>query len=306
MITFPKKVYVREVGTRDGFQMEKTFIPTATKIAVANMLSKCNFPEMQATAFVSPKAIHNLADAEQFLAAIERNPNTLYTTLIPNLKGYERAAAAGISQVEITMSATDSHNRNNLNSTTEESIGRLRACVESPLDVRIVAGIAVAFSCPFEGRTPYENVLRIVDAAVGMGIDEIGLGDTTGGADPVQVYEYCSRLLDKYPDLKILLHFHNTFGSALANVLSAMQAGICRFDASVAGLGGCPYAPGATGNIATEDLVHLLHEMGIETGIDLPKLTEAARFTAQAIGHADSSLLRAGRTMKEKCAISRV
>ncbi|MCC8189672.1 MAG: hydroxymethylglutaryl-CoA lyase [Planctomycetes bacterium] len=303
MLSLPKKVFIREVGTRDGFQMEKTFIPTDTKVAIADRLSRCNFQEIQATAFVSPKAIPNLADAELFLQRIARNPATRYTTLIPNATGYQRAAAAGISRVEMTISATDSHNRNNLKSTTAESIARLESCVAMGLDVEIVAGIAVAFACPFEGRTPYAAVQRIVDAAVAMGLGEVALGDTTGGADPTQVYDYCRRLRRRHPNLDILVHFHNTFGTATANVLAAVQAGITRFDASVAGLGGCPYAPGATGNLATEDLVHFMEGMGIDTGIDLDRLIDAARFTAAAIGHSDSCLLRAGRRMKDVCAV---
>lgn len=298
----PERVVIREVGPRDGFQMEKDFIPTSDKVEIIDMLSDCGFREMQATGFVHPKAIPNLADSEEVLARIRKNPETLYTALVPNQKGYERAAAAGMRKVEFTLSATDSHNLNNMKATTEQSLERLGDCLKLGLPVPIVAGFAVAFHCPFEGRTPFARLKSVVDRAVAMGVDEIGLGDTCGAADPRQVYDYVSRLLDRHPNLKILLHFHNTFGNAVANVLAAMQAGVVMFDAAAAGLGGCPYAPGATGNLATEDLVQTLEAMGIQTGIDLPRLLAASRRIAEIVGHSDSATLRAGRLMTDASA----
>lgn len=297
----PGRVYVREVSTRDGFQMENAFVPTPEKIAVIDKLSACGFPEMQVTAFVHPKAIPNLADAEEVVKGIRRNPATLYTALVPNEKGYRRAVATGMAKVELTLSATDSHNINNMKMTTAQSLEQLRACLDLNLGVPIVAGIAVAFHCPFEGRTPFARLKSVVDEAVKAGIGEIGLGDTSGAADPVQVYEYVSRLRDSHPDLTLLLHFHNTFGNATANILAAMQAGVTMFDAAIAGLGGCPYAPGATGNLATEDLVQTLEAMGIRTNIDVNTLIEASRFAARIVGHSDSATLRAGRLMTDRC-----
>ncbi len=295
----PKQVLVREVGPRDGFQMEKAFVPTQTKIDIINQLSACGFAEIQATAFVHPKAVPNLADAAEVCEKISRNPAIDYSALIPNDKGYQRAAQAGMAKVELTLSATDSHNKNNMNATTDQSLDRLQACLDLGLDLPVVPGIAVAFHCPFEGRTPLDRLSYVVDRIAAMGLNEIALGDTCGAADPVQVYSYVSHLLDKHPGMTILLHLHNTFGNAMANVLAGMQAGVTMFDASIAGLGGCPYAPGATGNLATEDLVQTLHAMDIQTGIDLDRLVKVSAGVAQAVGHHDSSILRAGRTLND-------
>ena len=295
MMKLPKKVVIQEVGPRDGFQMEKQFVPTESKIEIINMLSECGFTEMQFTAFVHPKAVPNMADAVEVCSKIKRNNLVHYNALIPNERGYQRAVEAGIKKVELTMSTTDSHNISNLNCTSLESIARLEECIKMGLKTEICAGLAVAFGCPFEGRPSYQRIKMLADKMIALGIKEVGLADTSGVGDPAQVYDICARLLDAHPDVTFYLHMHNTHGTAIANIFAAMQAGISRFDSSVAGLGGCPYAPGASGNIATEDLVQIFDAMGIETGIDIDKLMLAAQRTAEVVGHSDSATLRAGK-----------
>lgn len=291
----PKKVMVKEVGPRDGFQMEREFIPTEAKVEIIDLLSECGFKDIQATAFVHPKAIPNLADAREVLEKIKRDPRTDYTVLVPNRKGYENADACGCKVVELPLSVTDSHCISNINCTTKEAIGRIRECLGLGLKAKLIIGLACTYGCPFEGRPPFERIRWIADELVKMGIDEIGLADTSGVADPKQVYETSCRMLDAFPDVKFYFHAHNTHGTGVANVLASLQAGIVMYDASVAGLGGCPYAPGASGNVATEDLVQILHYMGIETGIDVDKLIAAAKRTAEVVGHHDSCTLRAGK-----------
>ena len=295
MLNLPKRIYIKEVRPRDGLQIEKTFVPTATKIEMIDRLSQCGFADIQSAAFVHPKAVPNMADAEEVLAGITRQPGVEYSALVPNLRGFQRAAAAGVKRVELTLSATDSHNINNMNMTTEQSIKMIEQCLNSGLDVDLIVGLAVTFGCPFEGVPPFSRLKFVLDQLSAMGIKAVGLGDTSGVATPLQVYNTTSRLLDAYPDINFFFHPHNTHGNAMANVFAAMQAGITHFDSSVAGLGGCPYAPGASGNIATEDLVDTMNEMDIETGIDIDRLLDTARFVREAFGHSDSATLRAGK-----------
>ena len=295
MLNLPKRIYIKEVGPRDGLQIEKTFVPTATKIEMIDRLSQCGFADIQSAAFVHPKAVPNMADAEEVLAGITRQPGVEYSALVPNLRGFQRAAAAGVKRVELTLSATDSHNINNMNMTTEQSIKMIEQCLNSGLDVDLIVGLAVTFGCPFEGVPPFSRLKFVLDQLSAMGIKAVGLGDTSGVATPLQVYNTTSCLLDTYPDINFFFHPHNTHGNAMANVFAAMQAGITHFDSSVAGLGGCPYAPGASGNIATEDLVDTMNEIDIETGIDIDRLLDTARFVREALGHSDSATLRAGK-----------
>ena len=295
MKNLPKQVFIQEVGPRDGFQMEKQIIPTEDKITVIDMLSECGFKEIQFTAFVNPKAVPNMADATELCAKIKRKPGVNYVALIPNKRGYERANEVGIKKVELTLSATDSHNISNLNCTSLQSITQLEECLALGLDTEISVGLAVVFGCPFEGRPPFERIKMLVDKTIGLGIKELTLADTSGVGDPVQVYDICSRLKDAYPQIHFNLHLHNTHGTSIANIVAAMQAGIFRFDSSVSGLGGCPFAPGASGNVATEDLFQILSFMGIETGIDIDKIISVAQHTAKIVGHSDSATLRAGK-----------
>ena len=294
-LNLPKKVYLKEVGTRDGLQIEKVFTPTEKKITLCNMLSECGFNDMQFTAFVHPKAVPNMADSLEVTQKINRTPGMMYSALVPNKKGYINANKAGIKKVEMTMSATESHSLSNLNCSTEDSLVRIKECLELGLDTQLIVGLAVTFGCPFEGRPSFERIASIINELNAMGIKEVGLCDTSGVADPKQVYEFSSRLMDMYPDIMYYFHVHNTHGTGMANVLAAMEAGITHIDTSIAGLGGCPYAPGASGNLATEDVAQMLAYMDVETGLDIDKLIEAAKYAADAVGHSDSCTLRAGK-----------
>jgi hydroxymethylglutaryl-CoA lyase len=297
----PSKVHIMDVGPRDGFQVERDWIPTDRKIEVINALSRTGVPAIQATSFVHPKAVPQLADAEEVMTKITRVPGCRYQVLLPpTLKGLQRTLALSCKPdcVEIFMSVSESHNRANVNRSVEESMREIDQMVplarEAGLEVS--GGLSTSFGCPFEGEVPLEQLERVVERWMKTGVRAFTLGDTTGVGNPRQVYTACAHLLDKYPGIQLALHPHNTRGMALAAVVAAMQAGVTRFDASVGGLGGCPYAPGATGNVATEDLVNMLHEMGVETGIDLDALIAVAKGLQEIVPHQlESSLVRAGK-----------
>ncbi|KJS80686.1 MAG: hypothetical protein JM58_18470 [Peptococcaceae bacterium BICA1-8] len=300
---YPKKVKIREVCTRDGFQMEREFIDTDKKIEIIDLLSECGFADIQYTAFVHPRAVPNLKDAEVVSQRIKRVPGVTYSALVANEKGFERAVAAGVKTVEFVLSATDSHNINNVNATTKESLQRVEECLKKDSDCLIMPGAAVAFGCPFEGVVPFERVKWIFQHYVDWGLTEVSIADTTGMANPIQVYDTIARLLDLFPDLELALHVHNTRGMALANIFAGIQAGAKVIDSAAGGLGGCPYAPGATGNIATEDVIHMLDLMGVETGVNLDKVITAANKVREVVGHSDSYILKAGKAfdlVKEK------
>lgn len=290
-----KKICIKEVGPRDGFQMEKNLIPTELKIAVIDKISESGIEKIQFTAFMHPKAVPNMADAERVATGIRRNPNVLYQALVANQKGYERAAAAEISEVEFTLSATNSHNISNVNATTEDSFRSIRDSLKLGGKTKIVGGVAVAFGCPFEGRPPLAQIDWILENFLDLSIREVTLADTAGVGDPTQVYSLFSHVLQKYPDIEFCFHPHNTHNTAIANVFAAIRAGVRNFDSSVAGLGGCPFSPGASGNISTEDLVDILSAAEYETGIDLDVVLDAARMAKSAAGHSDSATLKAGR-----------
>ena len=236
-----------------------------------------------------------MADAEEVTARISRAPGVLYQALVANMRGYQRAVAAGIEEVEFTLSATDSHNINNVNATTEESFQRIEDCLRLGGPTRIVGGVAVAFGCPFEGRPPLERLERIAGRFRSIGIREVTTADTAGVGDPKQVYTVFSHLLDRYPDMRFCFHPHNTHGTAISNVLAAISAGVDLVDSAAAGLGGCPFSPGASGNLATEDLVDILETMGYDTGVDLDAVLRAAETIRSVVGHSDSTTLRAGK-----------
>jgi hydroxymethylglutaryl-CoA lyase len=295
----PNKVHIMEVGPRDGFQAEKQWIPTELKIRFINALSRTGVPEIQVTSFVHPKAIPQLADAEEVMGGIDIVPGVSYRAMTPNMRGLHRALAFKdrIDTVSFMLSVTESHNRANGNRSIEETFQEF----EEMTPIAHAAGFVVSGSmvcslgCPFEGEVPVSQMAKVADRYLSLGITNISLADTIGVANPRLVYRVVSDMLDKYPHVTWNLHLHNTRDMALANTLAAMQAGMTRFDGGVGGLGGCPYAPGATGNIATEDMVNMLHEMGIETGIDLDKLIAAARMQREFLPHAgDSAILRAG------------
>ena len=294
----PGKVHILEVGPRDGFQAEKQWIPTEKKIEIVNALSRCGLPEIQVTSFVHPKAIPQLADAEEVMAGIDRAPGVGYRVLVPNLKGLQRALPHRPSKVNFMMSVTESHNRSNANMSVEDSLAGFAQMVPVARAAGggVGGGMACSFGCPFEGEVPLARLERVVRRYLEIGIDEVGMADTIGVANPRQVYEVCCHMLDRFPQVTWSLHLHNTRDMALANVVAAMQAGITRFDGAVGGLGGCPYAPGATGNVATEDLVNMLAEMGIETGVDLDALIAVAKMVQDLVPHRlDSSMVRAGK-----------
>ncbi len=282
----PKQVTIVEVGPRDGFQNEPGFIPTEQKIKIIDQLSETGIQRIEVTSFVHPKAIPQLADAAEVVAGIKRKDGIRYMALIPNVKGVERALEAGIKEINLVVSASESHNRNNVNMSVAESLKTLRQAAKIALDkgMRIRGSIATTFGCPFEGRVSPQKVEEIAQEYLDMGVHELCLADTVGMADPLQVSEMVSRFKDKFEGVELSLHFHNTRGAGLANILAALLEGATIFDGSICGLGGCPFAPGATGNIPTEDMVHMLESMGIDTGINLTKLIECAKTTANLLG----------------------
>lgn len=294
----PRRVHILEVGPRDGFQAEKAWIPTDKKIDIVNALSRTGIPEIQVTSFVHPRAIPQLADAEEVMARMDRIEGVEYRALVPNMKGLQRAIPHRPDRVNFMMSASESHNRSNANRSIDDSLADFEAMATLAKDAGIgpVGGMACSLGCPFEGKVPVAQLERITRRYLEMGITEIGIADTVGVADPLHTYNVCAHMVDKFPDVKWHLHLHNTRDMALANALAAMQAGITILEGAVGGMGGCPYAPGATGNIATEDLVNMLHEMGIETGIDLDALIAVARTLQEVVPHPlDSAMVRAGR-----------
>jgi hydroxymethylglutaryl-CoA lyase len=283
-------VSIREVAPRDGLQNEEP-IPTDHKVRLIDALSDTGVRRIEAVSFVHPKAIPQMADADEVWARAWHNPAVRYSALIPNTRGAQRALAAGFGEIEVVVSASDTHNRRNLNRSTDESLDDITALIplihEAGAKLEVI--VATSFGCPFEGDIDPKRVASIVERVRADGADRIAFGDTTGMATPRRVRDLLSEVR---PDL---LHFHNTRGTGLANVLTALELGITEFDASVGGIGGCPYAPGASGNIATEELVHMLEDMGISTGIDLEKLITVAQLAEGLLGRTlPSGVLRAG------------
>jgi hydroxymethylglutaryl-CoA lyase len=289
-------VSVREVGPRDGLQNEDP-IPTEAKVRLLDALSATGVRRIEAVSFVHPKAIPQMADADQVWARIDRSQQVRYSALVPNLRGAQRALDAGFAEIEVVVSASDTHNRKNINRSTAESLDDIAGIV-ALAHARAAACqviVATAYGCPYEGDVPVSRVVRAVGRAVAAGADSICFGDTTGMATPTRVARLVGETRSRYPDVPLGLHFHNTRGTGLANVLAALELGVTDYDASVGGLGGCPYAPGATGNVCTEDLVHMVEDMGISTGIELDALIEAARLAEELVGHTlPSQVLRAG------------
>jgi hydroxymethylglutaryl-CoA lyase len=281
------RLYVQEVAVRDGFQIEKAFVPTAEKIALVDALSRTGLAKIEVTSFVSPKAVPNMRDAEEVMRGIRRAPGVVYSALVPNAKGAERALSCGVDELNLVMSASESHNRSNLNRSTAQSLEGfvevMRAVKGS--GARVNGSVSTAFGCPFEGDVPQERVLGFAERYLQLGLHGITLADTTGMAHPRQVAALTAEALRRFPGAELTLHFHNTRGMGLANVVASLDAGAVRFDASLGGLGGCPFAPGATGNICTEDLVHMLAAMGYDTGVDLDELLRVARKLPSIVGH---------------------
>ena len=295
----PPHVTLCEVGTRDGFQIEPEFIPTDDKIEVVDLLSAAGVPRIEVTSFVHPKAIPQLRDAEQVMARIRRRPGTRYAALVPNDKGAARAVDAGVDAIHTVVSASESHNLANVNMTVAESLVKLRGVMEIAARARVPvqAGISTSFGCPFEGDVPLARLERVVQALVDMGAGAIGIADTTGMANPRQVTRTFEHLMPRFPGVEWTIHTHDTRAMAIPNILAAMELGVTNVDASIGGLGGCPFAPGASGNVCSEDLVHCLHAMDIETGIDLDRLIAVSRRVQTIVGRAlPGQIVKAGKS----------
>jgi hydroxymethylglutaryl-CoA lyase len=299
MSNLPSSVRIREVGPRDGFQNEPEVIPTDAKVRLIGMLAASGISRLEVTSFVRPDVIPQLADAEEVLTRLERPEGISYSVLVPNQKGLERALAhrERFDEVNVFLSASETHNRKNINRSVEESLTELERTIERAREagLRCEGAISVSFGCPYEGEVPPERVFRIAERLAGAGCEEVAFGDTTGMANPRGVGEFFAAARERVGDVELTAHFHNTRGQGLANVLAALEQGVDSFESSFGELGGCPVPPGSTGNIATEDLVSMLHEMGVETGIDLAKLIEASRAVQDALGRPlGAHVLRAG------------
>lgn len=284
---YPSRVTVVEVAPRDGLQNETASIATDEKIAFVDKLTEAGLPVIEVSSFVSPKWVPQMADAASVFAGISQRTGTRYAALVPNLEGLERAHAAGVREVGIIAAASDTFSRRNINQDVDASLDTYRAvCARaSELGIRVRGYVSTAFGCPFEGEVSPTRVAAVAEALMNMGTFEVAISDTIGVAHPGRVRGVVAVAAERVPLHAIALHFHDTRGTALANVLTALELGIATFDASAGGLGGCPYAPGATGNLATEDLVYMLNGLGIETGIDLAALIQASAFIESRVGH---------------------
>ncbi len=290
--TLPASVRIVEVGPRDGLQNEKAQVPTAQKIQFIQLLAGAGLPVVEATSFVSARAIPQLSDASAVMAGLQRLPTTQYPVLVPNLKGMERALAAGVRSISVFTAASESFTRHNINATIAESLTNFRPVVDLARQEGIpVRGyISTVFGCPYEGNVDPHHVLAVAQALLEMGVEELSLGDTIGVATPNQIVDVLGLLLSEGISIeRLAVHFHDTRGTALANVLIALQMGISIIDTAAGGLGGCPYAPGAAGNLATEDLLYMLHGMGTQTGVNLEKVVAATSFIAPLLGHPPTS-----------------
>ncbi len=285
--SLPKRVSVYEVGPRDGLQNESGLVPTADKIAFVNALARCGLSRIEITSFVSPRWIPQLADGRELAESVIRPPGVHMSALVPNRKGLDVAIAAGMKEVAVFLSASETHNKRNVNKTIADTLRAFHDVVGPARDagLRVRAYVSTVFGCPYEGDVDPNKVLALCHTLLATGVYEISLGDTIGVANPLQVESVLALLTSEIERDKLAVHFHDTQGTALANCTAALAAGISTVDSSVGGLGGCPYAPGASGNLATEDLVAMLHAMGIETGIDLDKLVECSRMAANFVGH---------------------
>jgi hydroxymethylglutaryl-CoA lyase len=300
------RLYINDVAVRDGFQIEKAFIPTATKVELVNQLSRTGLHKIEVTSFVSPKAVPALADADGVLSGIDRVPGVIYVALVPNIRGVQNAAATARKPDEANgvVSASETHNRANINRTHAQSLAELPTMVKVAHEagMKITMSLSTTFGCPFEGHVHEDVVLDFVERFRAAGFDGISLADTTGMANPKQVRDLARKVLERFPapnDTYYTLHFHNTRGMGLANVVAGIEAGVRSFDGSLSGLGGCPFAPGATGNICTEDMVNMLEDMGYDTRVDLAKLLAVARRIPAVVGHdVPGQVMKAGQTLE--------
>jgi hydroxymethylglutaryl-CoA lyase len=296
MSDLPGAISLREVGPRDGLQNEAP-VPTDAKVALIDALSRTGVSRIEAVSFVHPRAIPQMADADAVWAQVKRADDVRYSALVPNLRGAQRALDAGFAEIEVVLSASDTHNKRNINRSTAESLDDIAGVIDAvhAAGATCQVIVATAWGCPYEGDIPVELVVGVASRAVRDGADSIAFGDTTGMATPTRVEALVGAVRSAHPEIGLNLHFHNTRGTGLANVLAALRLGVSDFDASVGGLGGCPYAPGASGNIASEELVHMVEDMGVATGVDLEAMIEAAGEAERMVGHTlPSQVLRAG------------
>lgn len=294
----PKSITLCEVGLRDGLQNEKVILTTEQKVDLLNDLIAAGFKVIEVGSFMSPKSVPQMANTDEVYKAIGQVPGVELRALIPNLRGVQRAIDCSCKKVKLNVSASRMHNLKNLNMTPEQSVHGFASCVDAAQksNIAISGSISMPFASPWEGLTPVEDVDTIIEAYLHVGISEISLSDASGMAMPEQVYELCQHVQEKYPQVLFWLHFHNTRGMAMANILAAMEAGITHFDSSFGGLGGCPFVPGAAGNISTEDVLHMCDESSIVTGIDLGKVMAISKKLRGYVNHGlDSYVLKAGR-----------
>ena len=296
----PSSVRLCEVGLRDGLQNEKAILSTDEKVELLRGAIDAGFPVIEVGSFMHPKAVPQMADTDEVYKRIGEVPEGVeLRALIPNLRGVQRAIDCGCKKVKLNVSASRMHNLKNLNMTPEQSVAGFAGCVEAAnaSGIAISGSISMPFASPWEGRTPVEDVDAIIEAYLKVGISEISLSDASGMAVPNQVSELCAHVREKYPEATWWLHFHNTRGMAMANIIAAMEAGMTQFDSSFGGLGGCPFVPGAAGNISSEDVIHMCDEMGVETGIDVVKVMALSRRLRDLLDHnLESYVLRAGRS----------
>ena len=286
-----KKIQIVEVGPRDGLQNEKMWVETETKIALIEKLADAGLTKIEAASFVSPKWVPQMKDAFVVLSGIERRPGVTYPVLTPNLKGFERALEAGVTEVAVFGAASEAFSQKNINCSISESVERFRPVLEAAQknSVRVRGYISCVLGCPYQGEVPLENVVNLAEKMLKMGCYEISLGDTIGIGTPLQAKKMVETVAEKVPVSNLALHFHDTRGQALANIYACLELGVSVIDASVSGLGGCPYAQGASGNVATEDVVYMLHGIGIKTGVDIEKLIETGRFISDVFGRLPQS-----------------
>ncbi|MEM4987955.1 hydroxymethylglutaryl-CoA lyase [Collimonas sp. H4R21] len=299
-MTFPSKVKIVEVGPRDGLQNEKETIPADVKIALVDQLTKAGFVNIEAASFVSPKWVPQMATSSEVMAAIQRKPGVIYSALVPNMKGLEAALAAGADEMVIFGAASEAFSQKNINCSIAESIERFRdvAQVAKQEGKRLRGSISCAFGCPYQGEVGIDSVVDVLHRLRDLGCDEIDIADTIGVATPNKVHAVMQRLVQEFPIERLSGHFHDTYGQALANIYASLEVGISIYHSSVAGLGGCPYAKGATGNVSSEDVLYLMQGLGIETGIDLDAVVDAGQFISAHLGR--KAVSRAGNAIAAK------
>lgn len=299
-LDLPRKVKIVEVGPRDGLQNEKETIPADIKIALVDKLTAAGFANIEAASFVSPKWVPQMATSTEVMAGITRKPGVLYSALAPNMKGFDAALAAGADEIVIFGAASEAFSQKNINCSIAESIERFRDVAEATKrhGMRLRAAVSCAFGCPYQGEVPLDAVADVVARLRDLGCDEIDIADTIGVATPRKVHEVMPRVIREFPIDRLSGHFHDTYGQAIANIYASLEEGITIYHSSVAGLGGCPYAKGATGNVATEDVLYLMHGLGIDTGVDLDAVVEAGQFIAGHLGRKSNS--RAGNAIAAK------